>query len=115
MGAQIVQHDDLSGRELRRELFGDVPFDGRRLHRALDQPRHAQAVGCQGCDQRGVLAMVARHRPARPPVMRRPAIQARQRRVRATLLDEDEPLGSELSDRLPPGGTRRLVALAGCQ
>jgi hypothetical protein len=85
-----------------------------QLH-PLDQPGHTQPVRRQGRYQRGVLAMIARHRSGRPLVVRCPAVQACQRGVCAAFVDKDDLLGIELGDRLAPGSACRLVALARCQ
>ena len=46
--------------------------------------------------------------------MRRPAVEAKQRRVGTALIDEDELLRVVAGDCGAPGGARFLVALAGC-
>ena len=99
--AQIIEHDHLPWPQRRPELLRDVPGEGLGIHRPLDQPGHVQAVGGERRHQRGVLAVVARHRAGRSPVVRRPAVEARQGDVRAAFVDEDELLGVELGDRLP--------------
>ena len=86
-----------------------------RIHRPLDQPRLVQPIGGERGHQRGVLAVVARDRSTGPAVVRRPAIQAGQRDVRAAFVDKDELLGVKLGRGRPPGCARLLVALAGCQ
>src|SRR5262249_2583616 len=58
----------------------------------------------------GVLAMVARRRPGGSLLLRRPAIESRQRGVGATFVDQDELLGVERGRGRPPGCARLLVA-----
>ena len=115
VGAQIVQHDDLSRSQRRRELLGDIPFKRRSIHCPLDQPGLVHTVGSERGDQREVLAVVARDRSSGPPIMRRPAIHAGQRDIRAAFVDKDELLRVEVSRGRPPGAARLLVAFAGCQ
>ena len=105
------------GRSLgtRHELLRDLPRAGRAVPRPVDQPGVAHALGGERGDQRGVLAVLRRHRSTRPLGRRRPAVPARQRRLGATFVDKDDLLRVARGDRRPPGGTRLLVALAGCQ
>ena len=86
-----------------------------RVHRPLDQPGLVQPVGGERGHQRGVLAVVARHRAGGALVMRRPAVEPGQGDVRAAFVDKDELLRVELGGGRTPGGARLLVALAGCQ
>ena len=115
VSAQIVEDHHLPGPQPRRQFLADVPRKGLGIHGPLNQPWFVQSVGGKCRHQRGVVAVVARHRAARALVMRRPAIEARQGGVGAAFVDKDELRWIELGDLLAPGGTRCFVALAGCQ
>jgi hypothetical protein len=106
----MVEHDHLPWPQHRRHLLPDVPRTGRGLHRALDQPGCVQTVGRERRHHRGVRAVGARHRSARPLVVRRPAGEPRQGGVGAACVDQDELLRVALGGRRPPGGARLLVA-----
>ncbi len=111
----MIQHDHLPRPQGRPQRLREVPVEGRRLHRPLDRLGHAPAVGGQCHHQRGVPAVVARHRSGRPLVVGRPAREPCQGDMRAAFVDKDEPLGVELGNRLAPSGACLLVALARCQ
>jgi hypothetical protein len=112
--APMIQHHDLSWSQRRRQLLGDVPGKGRRIHRSLNQPRLVQAVGGERRDHRRVLGVVTRHQARRAlimRVMRGPRVEPRNPGdVRAAFVDKDELLWVELGRGLASGCTRRLVA-----
>ena len=112
---QGIQNDELAGPQRRAQDLLDVALERRCVHRALDRPRGLEACGRPRRHQRRVLAVMARHRAHRPLVVRRPAIEARQGRVGAALVDKDELLWIARGDSFAPGRPRLLVALAGCQ
>jgi len=115
MHTQVVQHHDLSRSQGGSQLLLDVALEGRGIHRPLNRPGRLQPLGRQRRHQCRVPAVIARHGVRRPLIMRCPAVEPRQRGVRAAFVDEDELLRVELCGCLPPGRPGRLVALAGCQ
>ena len=88
--AQGVQDDHLPWPQGRSEDLLDVALERQRIQRALHGPGRLQPLWGERRHQRGVLAVVTWHLAQRTPVMRRPAVEARQRRVRPAFIHKDE-------------------------
>jgi hypothetical protein len=96
---------------------------GPARRRGLEHPRggcplHRDAwphpLGAHACQQRRVVAAVARRLPVGPLTPRRPRPQWGKPGVRAALVHEDEPAQVEGCYSLALGAARSLVPLGGC-
>lgn len=100
VGAEIVEDDDGSGFEQRRELGLNICGEGGPVHGAFDDPGRDEGVGGQPCDE-SLGAPFAEGRCGREALAPwRAAAQAGQIGLDRGLVDEDQPVRLQPHPRL---------------
>lgn len=102
--ADIVENDDITGRQFGSELRFDVVFEDGGIHRRVDDPRRDKSVASQPGDE-GLRLPFAEWR-MRPEAfaLRRPAGAFGQFGVGRRLIDKDQPRQSLVEEALSPPG-----------
>jgi hypothetical protein len=115
MHAEVVPDDDLTGTQGRGEDLIDEDLEARPIGRALQRHCGRDAGQVHGRKERGVRALVTRHRADHALPTWSPPIAPRHRKVGPALIDKDQRRGIEALGLLPPGGADRLTPLGRVQ
>ena len=113
VGTQVVQDDDLARAQGGGKDPRGVGREGSTIDRPRDRPGRTDALGGQGGQQRDIRPVIARRPPERTLAPWSPRPAARQGRVGARFIDEDEVGWVVRSGRIPPRRAGRLVSLSG--
>jgi hypothetical protein len=92
MGRQIVDHDDVAGRQVRRQHGLDIDQEGLSVHRPVENPGRDEPVAAQGGGESGGLPMSPRRLADQPKAASAPSMGAYQLGRGSSLVDEDQPL-----------------------
>ena len=77
MARQIVENDDVTGLQGRRQHLLDIGEEARTVDGAIENRRCGQAVSSEGADEGGRLPMAVRHRCDQARAAPRAAVAAR--------------------------------------
>lgn len=91
MEADIVEDDDVTGRQCRRKLCLDPCFEDAAVHRRIDDPWSGQAMAAQPCDESLRLPVAEGSVSRKATAFGRPSGALRQTGIRGRLIDKDEP------------------------
>lgn len=111
---EVVPDDDLAWGERGEQDLLDEDVKDDPIRGTVHQQGGAhRALAGQGCQQRGVLPMIAWRLVPSPLATWRPGIGWGHPNRRATLIDKHQLLRRELGDCLPPGRTCLGVPFTG--
>lgn len=100
--ADIVENDDISGRQFGSELSFDVAFEDGGIHRCIDDPRRDKTVASQPGDEGLRLPFAEWRMRLEALALRRPAGAFGQLGVGRRLIDEDQARQSLVEEALSP-------------
>lgn len=100
--ADIVENDDVAGRQFGSELSFDVALEDGGIHRRVDDPRRDETVASQPGDEGLRLPFAEWRMPPVALALRRPAGAFGQLGVGRRLIDEDQPRQSLVEEALSP-------------
>jgi len=100
--ADIVENDDVAGRQFGSELRFDVAFEDSSIHRRVDDPRRDKAMASQSGDEGLRLPFAEWRMRPEARAFRRPASAFGQLGVGRRLIDEDQPRQSLVEEALSP-------------
>jgi len=116
VGAEIVHHHDVAGRERGEQDFGDVGEKPFAVHRAVQRHRRGQPIDAQTGGEGRHLPVAVRDLALEPLAARAASARARHVGGAAGFIDEDELSGIEKRLPGPPGLARgrhvRAILLA---
>ena len=90
VSGEIVDDDDVAGRQARDEAAIEVGEEDIAVHRPIDDERGDEAVRAQPADKGGDLPMAVRDAADQALAAAAPATDGRHVRARPGLVDEDE-------------------------
>ena len=92
MAGEVVEDNDITRLERRRQLGLDIDLEGLPVHGAVDDPRRGQAVAAQGGDE-GLRPPVSEWRAGLEPLSSPgPPAQPGHLGRRGGLIDERQPV-----------------------
>lgn len=100
MEADIVEDDDIAGRQLWSELGFDVVFKDGGVHGRVDDPWRDEAMAAQPSDEGLCLPLTEWRVRAVARALRRPAGALAQLGVGGRLIDEDQTWQGLAEERL---------------
>ena len=100
MGREIVEDDDIPGRERRREDLFDVGEEGRVIDWTVEDGGRLEAIEAECGDHRVGLPMAARRVIAQPRAARTSAVPPQQIRRDTTLVEKQ--VVAHIAHRLHP-------------
>lgn len=100
--ADIVENDDIAGRQFGSELRFDVAFEDGGVHRRVDDPRRDKTVASQPGDEGLRLPFAEWCMRPEALALRRPAGAFGQLGVGRCLIDEDQPRQGFVEEALSP-------------
>jgi hypothetical protein len=95
VAAEVVQDDDIAGRESRGEDLFDLEEEGFAVDRPIDHPRRIDPVVAERGDEGQGLRMAVGRVGLQPSSPRSPAPQGRHVGLHPGLVDEHEPRGRD--------------------
>ena len=119
MAAEIVHNDDIAGFEHGHEDLLDIGEEAEAVDRPIDDAWSCEAIAAQRGENGERSPTAAWNFSHEPLALRTASMGARHVRLGPRLVDEDEPVGSELSLVALPADTPplnvRSVLFAGVQ
>src|SRR3954463_5574302 len=95
MAAQIIEQDNVAGRQCRRQHLLDIGAKTLPVESTLEHIGYTDPGCSQSGDQGGQLPVTVRDRSPQPQTARTSAIAARHVRGGPSLVDEDQAIGIE--------------------
>lgn len=112
---EIVEDDNITALERRRELGLDIGIEGGPVHRPIDDPWGGQAIAAQAGDEGLRSPSAEGGLRAQPFAARGAAAQPRHLGVDGSLVDEDQAMRLTPPDPGLPGFTDVLAFAFRCQ
>lgn len=100
MEADIVEDDDVTGRQCWRKLCFDPCFEDAAIHRCVDDPRSGQAMAPKACNEGLSFPVTERSIGGEAAALLGPSGAFCQARVCRCLIDKDEPRQGLVEERL---------------